>query len=159
MNMPHLRIDNLFGTELAHHRLELRSTDIVLERAQIEFASRTVEDADTKCLSSILALSGVLFTDGDAVTRLLVGEELLVNQSAVGVDLVQLAPDDLVLGFVFSWRLLALLVRSETHLGTEGGLRLVDASNLVACEGSALRYKEACVNWPHPLRETWPPRS
>ena len=38
-------------------------------------------------------------------------------------------------------RLLALLVRSETHLGTEGGLRLVDASNLVACEGSALRTK------------------
>ena len=126
---------------MAHHRLELRSTDIVLERAQIEFASRTVEDADTKCLSSILALSRVLLTDGDAVTRLLVGEELLVNQSAVGVDLVQLAPDDLVLGFVFSWRLLALLVRSETHLGTEGGLRLVDASNLVACEGSALRTK------------------
>ena len=132
----HLGEDDLLRTQLAHQRLQFRSAYVVFERAQVELARRAVQHAHSEALA-VFAVLALRLPDRHAVAGLVVRQQLRVDEGAVRVHLVELAPDNLVLplllGSGFALRLPAFLVRRKSHLCAERRLRLVDTPDLVAC--------------------------
>lgn len=84
MQYTDLHVDNFFGPQLSQQGLQFRATDVVLERAETEFGSRTVQNTDTKHVGGfgttvIVAIFGFSFPYRDAVPSLLIYEERIVD--------------------------------------------------------------------------------
>ena len=87
--------EDLLGSQLPQHGLQLGTANVVGERAEVELRSRTVQHANPERVPFIFLAT---LTDRNTVTRLIVREELFVDESPVGVYLVQL-PELLVRDF------------------------------------------------------------
>ena len=86
---------DLLGPQLPQHRLQLGTTNIIGERAEIELRSGAVQHANPE---AVLVIFPATFTDRNAVARLIIRKEFLVDESPVGVHLVQLPEAPFVSG-------------------------------------------------------------
>lgn len=87
--------EDLLGSQLPQHGLQLGTADIISERAEVELRRGTVQNTNPE---RVLIVFPATFADRDAVPRLIVCKEFFVDESPVGVYLVQFPKSPFVSG-------------------------------------------------------------
>lgn len=81
----YLREYDFLRPQLPKQSLELCTTHVVVESAEIELAGCTIQDAypEAPIFPTCLVL-----TNGETMSGLIIGKEFIVNQSTIGVDFI-----------------------------------------------------------------------
>ena len=89
-DISHFCENELFRSQLTHHRLQLRATYVIFKRSQVELAGRAVKNTYAELLLPCFLVLFTILTEGYAVACLFVCKERLVHKRAIREDLVEL---------------------------------------------------------------------